>query len=52
MAIEITLVQHVEEHLYGQQERSSIEAESSEKKQSKLQICLSRKMAYEALGEP
>jgi len=50
-ATEITPVQHVEEPLYGQQEQSSTEAESREKKQSKLQICLLRKMAYEAWEE-
>lgn len=48
MATEITPVQHVKEPLYGQQEQSSTEAESREKKQSKLLICLLRKMAYEA----
>ena len=44
-------VQHVEELLYEQQEQSSTEAESNEKKQSKLQICLLRKMAYEVWEE-
>ena len=46
-ATEITPVQHVEERLYEQQEQFSTEAESNEKKQSKLLICLLRKMAYE-----